>query len=669
MRFFYKNNFLPNSDFFASKLFLLLSCGGVFLFNIFITSITDIGPDTSIYIDLGKKFALGGKYFDQIFESNFPLNFYIYALQYRISEFSGINSVILSQIFIYLLFFICFFCSQRIFKKTVLASNKIFSNLFFLVFFISFFLRCPSISHNEMGTKTSFFMLLFFPYFIYSLEFKDQLSKKDLFFRGVCMALIPSFKPNYLIVILGIEFFKFLQNRNWRIIYRFDYLIMMIIGLSILNLMIFFTKEYFQFMVPMWKMVYRPYSSLEYFISRISILFTISLPILSLFFLYISRINRVPYEIKFITAVLISTIAMIFSEGLLSLDQLANLYLVINYFILFIFYDKSFHKLLNIVNNKFIFFGLIAISIFELKAIQIIFFDPFSVIWSSWIIVLFALIYYYRSKKISSLEFSKFFILYLFLTSIFFVIVKFYQNFISIFHIFFITLICYIYERKFNYHSRYFSRITFTLIFAIFFVIIFNMFLVLSMIFRDDSKLSSPFNFSDKMHYYIKKYSPKKEDQIMFFSDNVLKYPLYSYIGKDSLSYAPTSQYIDLKDLYSLKSSVQEFDLEILFTENYFNNQNMSDLTNEKYKIIFMEYIRQDNMCFLNLERFISNPVYKKLLIKNFEYVDTIDVYQDNDYFNRVKNIEIKNHKIKIVNEKKLMSKIEVYVRKNKNKR
>jgi hypothetical protein len=53
-------------------------------------------------------------------------------------------------------------------------------------------------------------------------------------------------------------------------------------------------------------------------------------------------------------------------------------------------------------------------------------------------------------------------------------------------------------------------------------------------VFKEDNNLASPFNYSDKIHYYVKKYAPNKNDQIMFFSQNIIKYPLYNYLEKDT---------------------------------------------------------------------------------------------------------------------------------------
>ena len=58
---------------FSSKLSLSIWCGLIFLVSIYIRSLADIGPDSSVYMDVGKKLALGKDYFHDIFEINFPI--------------------------------------------------------------------------------------------------------------------------------------------------------------------------------------------------------------------------------------------------------------------------------------------------------------------------------------------------------------------------------------------------------------------------------------------------------------------------------------------------------------------------------------------------------------------------------------------------------------------
>ena len=73
-------------NYYSSRYFLFSVCAAIFLLSIFLRSFIDIGADTAIYIDVGRKIAKGGKYYYDFFESNFPISFYFYALQSHLSS-------------------------------------------------------------------------------------------------------------------------------------------------------------------------------------------------------------------------------------------------------------------------------------------------------------------------------------------------------------------------------------------------------------------------------------------------------------------------------------------------------------------------------------------------------------------------------------------------------
>ena len=664
-----ENNFEKFRIFLGSKYFLLYSCGLILLFSIFINSVTDIGTDTGIYLDIGEKIAKGGKYYDQIFESNLPYNFYIYALQYRISQFTGINVIILAEIFIYLLFFVSFFVSLRILKKTTISDNKIFSNLFLVVFAFGFFLRIPSIYLNEMGTKTTFFMLLFFPYLVYSLELKQELSRKDLVFRGILMGLIPCFKPQYLIMVIGIELFKFFENKSLKFIFRFDHLIMGLVGLLMLDWMIFFEKEYFQFMVPMWKRIYLPYSDLKILFDRTFYLHFNSFNVVGIFIVFLSRAKNISYNLKLITAILISVIIMINLEALISIDQVSNLYFIIFFFCLFILFDRSFIKLINISNNKFIALSLIIISIFDPKSVEIVVFGKFSVIWFFTIITPIALIYFFKRKQINLKEFLIFSFLYLFYISINYFLIRIGNDYLVISQIIFFILVCFFYEKKINFkQSNFFSTPSVLFILSTIIMIMANSLNPIFLVFKEDNHFASPFNYSDKIHYYVKKYAPNKNDQIMFFSQNIIKYPLYNYLEKNSKIKSATN-FLN-NDIHFKKNdqsknliSVND-DYEINFINQYFYQQNIDSLKDESNKLLIID---NDNFCINSpTHALLLNRVFKKLLLDNFEYVDTIYVLKNTSDNDQIKEIKINNNSEKIINKKMIINQIEIYARKTK---
>ena len=189
----------------SSKYFLYFTASLIALTSIFIRSIHDIGPDTAFYLYLGEKIAKGGKYYYDFFDPNFPISFYIYALQYRIASFFAINPIIFSDFFINITALISLFFSARFLKKTTIYSDKIAYNLLIIGFYLGFFIRYPAIELLEFGTKSSFLAILFYPYFALSLQREAPLTTSEKLIRGLLGGLIPCFKPHYLIYIIAIE--------------------------------------------------------------------------------------------------------------------------------------------------------------------------------------------------------------------------------------------------------------------------------------------------------------------------------------------------------------------------------------------------------------------------------------------------------------------------------
>ena len=60
------------------------------------------------------------------------------------------------------------------------------------------------------------------------------------------------------------------------------------------------------------------------------------------------------------------------------------------------------------------------------------------------------------------------------------------------------------------------------------------------------------------------------------------------------------------------------------------------------------------------------NRVFKKLLLDNFEYVDTIYVLKNTRDSDQIKEIKISNNSEKIISKKMIINQIEIYARKTK---
>jgi len=105
----------------ASRYFLYFTTTIITLVSVFVRSLNDIGTDTAIYLYLGEKIAKGAIYYKDFFETNFPISFYIYALQYRIASFFAINPIIFSDFFINITALISLFFTTKILQKTTLS--------------------------------------------------------------------------------------------------------------------------------------------------------------------------------------------------------------------------------------------------------------------------------------------------------------------------------------------------------------------------------------------------------------------------------------------------------------------------------------------------------------------------------------------------------------------
>ena len=322
----------------CSKNFLIISCAFIFLLSIFLRSIIDIGADTGVYIDLGKKIAQGKKYYYDFFESNFPLSFYIYALEYHISNLLYINPIITSELIINILAILAIFWSAKILQKTTIYDNKAHYNLIIISYVLSFFLRIGALQIGEFGTKTSLLLICLYPYISFSFERKILLNKKELLWRGILMGLIGCLKPHYLIFIIFIEFYKFWQKKSLKFFFEIDKLITVLIGCAYLLFMIKFTPEFFEFMVPMWQKVYGSYDNYKIFLNNSFKWLATKTAIYAFIFLIFSRL-KFSYNDKILALLFTAASVLIVLENIGTIDQGAVFYAIATICLLKFTYD------------------------------------------------------------------------------------------------------------------------------------------------------------------------------------------------------------------------------------------------------------------------------------------------------------------------------------------
>ena len=129
LRFMFENKYQKFLQFRYNFYYI---CGLIILVSLYLRSLFDIGPDTAIYLDVGQRLANGKKYFYDIFEINFPLNMWFYAMQYKIAVFLNINNIILSEIIVNILAILSIIFLAKKLKKTFIYNDKNFYYLLIL---------------------------------------------------------------------------------------------------------------------------------------------------------------------------------------------------------------------------------------------------------------------------------------------------------------------------------------------------------------------------------------------------------------------------------------------------------------------------------------------------------------------------------------------------------
>jgi hypothetical protein len=629
-----------------SKIFLLISCLAIFFLSIFLRSTIDIGPDTGVYLDLGKKIAEGKRYYYDFFESNFPISFYIYAFEFKFSQAFNINPIITSEIFVNIFALLSIFWSAKILQKTTIHDNKAHYNLILIAYFLGFFLRIGALSFGEFGTKTSFFLICLYPYIAFSFEHKNSFTKFELLQKGTLMGLICCIKPHYLIMIIFVESYNFWQKKSFSFFLELDKLVMALIGCFYIFWMLEFMPEFLEFMVPMWGSVY--YGTGLNFIKNSFLQFSYQAAVYIFIFLIFSHLKASKND-KILILLFFGVSSLMILENIGTIDQQVISYQIITICFFKLIYDLFTSKKLLFRENKFIILTLMILPIFDLKNLPSIIFSTSGIVNLWWLFALiFPFIFIKKLKKEKVEELKNLMLqsnirkkiiltilLYFSLLLIVFFCAKFFgslafiaTNLCSLFIILFLfeKINAKFYE-KFSAFSVF---VIFTSISFIFYAYIRNFSFIFD---KNQNSIENLTPFSDSVAYYSKIYAPNKEDGILAFSSlNYYRFPIMNYLDKDNYY---RGHFLKLDASSSGKGKIFS-DLENknkIFTLSYFLESLKEQLKNKKMKVLFINVnsneFKIDNRCLIGyLEYYFLDPEFKKLFLENFRYESRIIEYE-----------------------------------------
>lgn len=608
-------------DFCQTRYFLFASCLLIFALSIFLRSTIDIGADTAVYLDLGKKVFDKKKYYFDFFESNFPISFYFYALQYKAAQILHLSPIILSEIVINLLaLFAIFFCA-KILKRTTIFENKAHYNLIIIAYFLGFFLRPYALQIGEFGTKTSLLLLLLFPYISYSFQETNPWNKKDLIARGILMGLIPCIKPHYLILLILVEAQRFWQKKSLRFFLELDKLMMALIGAFALFLMMKFTPEYFEFIPPMWSKTYAAYAHGNVFLKNFWHNSAIMLQFIFVFLLFAR--TKISANDKVLILFFLSSIILISVENLGTIDQIVVFYAVASIcFLKFIFDIFAAQK--NIFyENRFIILAVILLPIFDMEILPAAFLGLGGFVNLWWLV---ALIYpFVNRKKLSPKKIICFFALYFSLLFIALLTLKIMGGWAYVVtNLTILFFVLFIFEKR--NAAQKFSQLSVFVIFASISSLLYCYVSSITGVLTRESVYTFPNKFSDTLVYYSKKYAPQKDENFLMVSIWIAhQFPTLNYLEK------PNNQKFHMAVIQAdqgVAGNAKMFPIEDsnrVFVYSYLFDDVKNAIENPKTKLVFFnntpEILNKDNRCLIpTLEYYLLDPKFRKTFLENFHF-------------------------------------------------
>lgn len=175
-----------------SRYFSLIACFLVAGLSIFIRSQRDIGHDSALFLDSARG----------MFESDALLTTYLSTIPHVLAKLLTINPIISLEICVNIMGVLSLYFSSKILKRSAISHDIEIFNLILLSYAIGFFLRVFTLSFNEFGTSTTYFVIMALPYISYQFLDHSQLKKYDKFIINSLAILFICLKPYYAIVAI-----------------------------------------------------------------------------------------------------------------------------------------------------------------------------------------------------------------------------------------------------------------------------------------------------------------------------------------------------------------------------------------------------------------------------------------------------------------------------------
>jgi hypothetical protein len=645
---------------FFKKIFAAKSCAffgslAIIALSILIRSTRDIGHDSAAYLEITQKFLNGGKYYFDFFENNLPLVFYFLSLAQIPAKFFAINPIIALEIFSNLVGILALYFSSRILKRSHFSKDQTTFNIIILAFACGFFLRVLTLSFNEFGTKSTFYLALAMPYISFWLL--ERSKKSDQIIAGIIAALIFCLKPHYGILVIVFELARLFEKKSIKPIFRLQNYVTLALLVSYLVFLFLHFPDYISTI---------PSFSKIYFNNCFGIFYVIKedlLPFVFLMVLCFSFVKK-PGLLKALFIASLGSLLVVIAELIGGLDQRFAFYsLSLPFFILlFVEIVKN-----NYINWRRDFLALLIIFLipqFDKTIFTAIIFNLGAFWWVFAMILSAKWRYILKNENLQTGGFlgryflqRNFISWFCFVALTIFTIVLVFNKKTAVLCWFLSTIILILLIRFYqNLYQKFFATKKFSQFSACIIFTVFSYFLNLHVVAIFDQ--SSATNYANDEMIKTVKNNTKNDDEIEVIAHSIPGiYPMINYAGKENK--LPYLQLFFLYEKIKSKSKINS-------VENYLFLRIKEQMLNPKNQLLFIENKGSmvDNLCLIGfLEYYFYDPEFKKIFLQNYTFLNRIiqhknlekkvELYADEENLNISKSPRI------------IEREIEVYVKKN----
>ncbi|NBV06152.1 MAG: hypothetical protein EBS06_02815 [Proteobacteria bacterium] len=645
---------------FVAKNLALYGSIAIILLSIFVRSTRDIGQDSGLYLEAAWKLIAGGKYYRDFFENNLPFSYYLAAIPIVLAKFLSISPIILAEVFSNLLGIFTIYFSAKILARSDISKDKPVFNLIILSFAAGFFLRFFTLQFNDFNTKSTYFLTLLFPYLSYQFLRESELEKSDKFLIGLFAGLFFCLKPHYGILAIAFEVKKIREKKSLKSILALrNYITFFVVFFYAIFLFLrfpdyikaipafislYFDPKYFALVFPIKEDIYpllllislcfflrQKFDFLRQFFfaslvycgilileltgvyDQRSILYSLSLPLISLLILAFLRDQKINWRRDFITLLLILLIPQF--------DQSFFVTTAFNicsfWWIIVLVLSPKWQKILPQKKPE------------EFGFLRYIFLPNNLPSWLGFIVLTVITIQLSANRFINNLAWS--------LSAVIFILlINFYDNL----------------------HRKFVSKEKFSLLSAsvIFVVLSYLVSLQLGSIFNIH-EYKSPNPVNDKIMQVAQKNLSAEENFLLVSGRTLASYPVRNYLEK--INPLPAAQ---LQNLYFKIDDRKQMDQ----TQSYLFERLKEQIQDKKNKLIFIEPIGfppSDRCRIMFLEYYLRDAEFRKIFLENYVFLDRVIAVKKAE--KKVKFFSDKQIKsLSINDEDTVIRDIEAYVRK-----